>query len=407
MSIPSLSVGLHDRYTPEIRDRIVAKLQAPIDGTAYHLLTPAQLRMLAVTESPAGPILSLYLQLGPERRARTVWHSAFSSLANKAVKAIHDRRERRAVTDEFDRIESTLNQELPALGRGVAFFTCRAIHLWQQIAVSVPLPDGVYFGPRPHVRPLVRTRDEHDRFVLALLSHEHSRFFISQIRQVEEVFQVNGEHPPRSLADSVALAPGGVAVAEPVRREGRVLAEVARLVMAQFEGRHLLISGAPEMRVAVIHALPKEVRQRVGAEVAAGVHAGLAEVAAAVAPAQRAIEEREELATLDRILEAGPNGAACGERPTLHALWERRVMTLAVDDTSCKPGARCRGCNGLWEDVPNKCPICGSDAIEAVEDVVELALEQALEQRAALELVRSDAARRLMAECGPMAALLR
>jgi hypothetical protein len=36
-----------------------------------------------------------------------------------------------------------------------------------------------------------------------------------------------------------------------------------------------------------------------------------------------------------------------------------------------------------------------------------LALEQALEQRAALELVRSDAARRLMAECGPMAALLR
>jgi peptide subunit release factor 1 (eRF1) len=39
--------------------------------------------------------------------------------------------------------------------------------------------------------------------------------------------------------------------------------------------------------------------------------------------------------------------------------------------------------------------------------VVELALEQALQQRAALELVRSDEARRLMAERGAMAALLR
>jgi peptide subunit release factor 1 (eRF1) len=42
-----------------------------------------------------------------------------------------------------------------------------------------------------------------------------------------------------------------------------------------------------------------------------------------------------------------------------------------------------------------------------VEDVVELALEQALEQRAGLELVRSGAARRLMTERGPIAALLR
>jgi peptide subunit release factor 1 (eRF1) len=53
------------------------------------------------------------------------------------------------------------------------------------------------------------------------------------------------------------------------------------------------------------------------------------------------------------------------------------------------------------------CPGCGSNAVEAVEDVVEMAIEQALEQRAALELVRSGVVRRLMSERGPMAALLR
>jgi peptide chain release factor subunit 1 len=197
MSVPSVSIGVHDRYTPEIRDRIIEKLQAPIDDTAYHLLTPAHLRRLAATESADAPVLSFSLQLSPERRSRAAWRSVFASLANERVKAIPERRERRLVKEELDQSENALNEELPELGRGVAFFTCRATGLWQQIAVSVPLPDGIHFGPRPYVRPLVRTRDEHDRFVIALLSEEQSRFFISQIGQVEEVFQVKGERVRR------------------------------------------------------------------------------------------------------------------------------------------------------------------------------------------------------------------
>jgi hypothetical protein len=43
------------------------------------------------------------------------------------------------------------------------------------------LPDGARWTQRPYIRPLARTRDEHDRFVLAILSQEQSRFFISQI----------------------------------------------------------------------------------------------------------------------------------------------------------------------------------------------------------------------------------
>jgi peptide subunit release factor 1 (eRF1) len=390
MNVPSVSIGLHDRYTPAIRDRILEKLQAPIDDDAYHLLTPAHLRTLAATESSDGPVLSLYLQLGPERRSRAGWHSVFSSLADETAKTIRDRRKRRVVRDELDRIENALNEELPELGRGVAFFACRTAGLRQQIPVSVPLPDGVHLGPQPYLRPLVRTRDEHDRFVLALLSQEHSRFFISQIGQVEEVLQVRGERPPRLLAERVALAQGSVAVAEPVKREGRVLAEAARLVLAWFEGRHLLTSAPPEMRAAFVHDLPKELQQWMGGNFAVDLHAGVGEVAAAAEPA---IEAREERATLDRIFEAGPNGAAWGERRTLDALWERRVLTLAVEDTFCQPGSRCRRCESLSEQFPSECPTCGSEALEPVGDVVELALERALERRAALELVRSEAAR--------------
>lgn len=107
------------------------------------------------------------------------------------------------------------------------------------------------------------------------------------------------------------------------------------------------------------------------------------------------------------MIEASPKVSVWGIRPTLDALYQRRVMTLAVDDVFGKSGARCSECGRLLEAISDSCPGCGSNAVEAVEDVVEMAIEQALEQRAALELVRSGVARRLMGERGTMAALLR
>jgi peptide chain release factor subunit 1 len=76
MSIPSFSVSVQDRYTPEVRDRILEKLQASasaVDDTAYRMLTPAHLRALAEIDSADAPVLSLYLQLTPERRAGRAW----------------------------------------------------------------------------------------------------------------------------------------------------------------------------------------------------------------------------------------------------------------------------------------------------------------------------------------------
>jgi hypothetical protein len=279
--------------------------------------------------------------------------------------------------------------------------------LWRQIAVSVPLPDGAYVSSSPYLRPLVRTRDEHDRFALALLSQERSRFFVSQIGQVDEVFRVKGQRLRKMLTDRVPRDRNDVLVIEAIKNEARALAHVADLVLAQFEGRYLLMAGAPELRAAVTQYLPKTVQQRLGGEFSADIHAPPAEVAKAAEPAQRAIEEREEVATVQRLLDAGPDLSAWGEQPTLDALREGRVATLVIDDIFGKPGARCRNCGGLCAAPAQSCPACDSDAVEAVGDLVELAIEQALEQRAALELVRSSAARGLMASIGAMAALLR
>jgi len=410
MNTPSIAVDHRQRYTPEVRDRVLARLRSAmeaVDQTAYRLLTPAHLRALAEFHSPDAPVLSVYLQLTPERRLRAAWHTEFKGLAEATLESMGPRRKRDALKEDFDRIESALQASLPAMGRGVAFFVCRPRSLWRQLALPVPMPDRAFLRPRPYIRPLVRTRDEHDRFVLALVYQERSRFLISQIGQVQEVFDVKGERTRRDSEQKVSREHGGVDVPEPIKAEASVLAGVAEQVLAQFEARHLLIAGTPELRSAVIHALPHDAQRRVGGEFAVEAHAHPAAVAAAAEPVQRAIEEREEAATIARLLDAAPEAVAWGVPRALTALYERRVMLLAADDALCMPGARCGTCGALWDQIVSPCRLCGSSAVEPVEDVVELALEQALEQGANLEVVRSEAARQAMAARAPMAAELR
>ena len=408
MDIPALSLHPHDHYAPELRDRMLEKLHASMaEATGYRLLTPDQLRSLAEMESPEDPVLSLYLQLSPDRRIGGTWRHFFTSMADNTLKFIDDRHRRRIVEGEFDRIEEALTNELPALGRGVAFFSCEQRALWQRIALPVPLPDGAYLGTRPYVRPLVRTRDEHDRFILALLSQGISRFFVSHIGLVEEVFQVKGQSLRHVLTDRTPRDDVHAAASEARQREADILAHAAELVMTMFEGRYLLMAGSLELRTAVAARLPTEVRHRVGAEFLVETHARPAEIAAAAEPVQRAIEEREEVATVRRLLDAGPRSSAWGEQATFDALREGRVMVLVVNDTIDRPGARCPNCGSLWEEEAPACPTCGNTGVEIVGDVVEPAIEEALRQKAAIEIVRSGAAQEILSHIAPMAALLR
>jgi hypothetical protein len=240
-----------------------------------------------------------------------------------------------------------------------------------------------------------------------LLSEEISRYFVSQIGQVQEVLDIHGSNMRRMSADRGPKERHGSDVVEALSAEARILAGAAEQVMSRYEARYIVLAEAKDLRASVIHYLGKAMQQRIGDEFAVDVHARVADIAAAVEPAQRAVEEREEIGTVQALLDAGPNGAAHGMQATLAALWERRVATLVVDDMYAAPGARCRDCTALLQTPQGACPVCGSNRIDTVEDAVELAIEQTLDADGALELVRSARARRALAPIGPLAAVLR
>jgi gluconate 2-dehydrogenase alpha chain len=98
----------------------------PLFGSAYHVLTPPHLRELAAAF---------------ERRIGGAWRAYLSSVSDTMLRSIEDSRMRQGLQEEFARIEQAMEEELPVLGRGVAFFACRPLGLWRQIPVLL-LPDG-------------------------------------------------------------------------------------------------------------------------------------------------------------------------------------------------------------------------------------------------------------------------
>lgn len=407
MDFASVSLTRHDRYTPELRDKIAQALRAPSAVAGYHVLTEPLLRELAGTVSGSAPILSLYIQLTPERRVGGAWRSYLSSLSEAVLRPVHDKKVRYALQQEVAQVRRAMEDELPVLGRGAAFFSCRTAGLWRQIALPLPLPDDAHAATQPFIRPLVRARDEHDRFVIALLSEGISRYFVSQIGQVEEVLEIHGSNMRRMSTDHGPKERHGSDVIEPLSVQAKILAGAAEQVMLRYEARYMVLAEAKDLRASVIHYLGKPMQQRIGAEFAVDVHAPVADIAAAAEPPQRAIEEREEIATVQALVDAGPKGAAHGVKATFEALWQRRVAKLVVDDLYAAPGARCRACAALLQTLQGACPVCGSNSIDTVGDAVELAIEQTLDAEGALELVRSATARRALAPIGPLAAVLR
>lgn len=320
MDIPSVSITRHDRYTPELRDKIAQALRAPPAAAGYHVLTAPLLRELADTVSESAPILSLYIHLTPERRVGGAWRSYLSSLSEAVLRPVHDKKVRHALEQEVAQVSQAMESELPVLGRGAAFFSCRTAGLWRQVAVPLPLPDNAHAAAQPFIRPLVRAQDEHDRFIIALLSEEISRYFVSQIGQVQEVLEIHGSNVRRMSVNHGPKERHGNDVVEALSAEAQILAGAAEQVMSRYEARYLVLAEAKDLRTSVIHFLGKSMQQRIGDEFAVDIHARVTDIAAAAESAQRAIEEREEICTVQRLLNVGPKGAAHGMQATLAAL---------------------------------------------------------------------------------------
>lgn len=389
------------------RDALKQQVDQFVEQAPFNLLTRRRLQELATVESDDAPIISLYLDLSPRKRLKRAWAVALKSMARDALDRQPTSITAAAAGAELEKIEEMLDERIPELERGLAVFSCEPLDLWWLVPVPLRVNNRLEIGRRPFLRPLVRILDEHDQYVVVLLDKRHARLFVGQHGSIFEVLDLFEDTPPHQKQGGWSQMRFQRQHDAHVLWHASAVGQATAMLVECFSAKHLLVSGTKEVLAEYLDQLPAVATDRLGGTFSVPIDTPAKRIQEAIRPLREETEAREEEDTIHAIQEAISSGRGVwGIEATLRALVEQRVMKLVVADNYHAAGAECLHCGNISVQEEGDCNGCGN-RLAKVDDIVDVALERALEQEAGFELVRSPGALELLQGAAPIGALLR
>jgi peptide chain release factor subunit 1 len=361
---------------------------------AANTITRTSLRRLADVKAERGRVLSVFLNLDPTEFATPAARStAITSVLTQAAHRVeetegleHDERE--ALKADVERVRQALNaSDIAHNGtRAVAVYACGPADLLEVVSLRRPVESGVVLDRSPYVEPLLADADS-ERWCVVLANRRNARVFIGDGGGLEETDRI--EDDVHSQHDQ-----GGWSQARYQRgiekEKDDHLVHVADVAFDAYKRRGFdrLLIGAPDELVndlkGKLHPyLQKRIVGRLHLDVE---NSGLEDVRTAAGAAIEDWSRKCERESLDRLTEGvgrGGRGAA-GIAAVLEALNEQRVEILLVGDGFRSPGGRDRETGMLYAGDHGP----SGQELERCENIVEPAIEKAIEQSAKVIKVR-------------------
>jgi peptide chain release factor subunit 1 len=357
-------------------------------------ITRDHLRRLAEIKPKRGRVLSVILNLDPAEFATPPARStAVTSVLTQAARRIDeaaglDHDERSALKEDVERVrEALMASDLAQNGtRGVAVYACKPADLLEVVRITRPVESTVVLDRSPYLEPLVAEAHE-ERWCVLLANRRNARFFIGGGGSLAETDRVEDDvHSQHDQGGwSQARYQRGV---EKEKDDHLVHVADVAFTLYQRRGFDRLLIGAPDELVNDLKGkLHPYLRERIVGRVHLDVeNSSLDDVKS---HAGRAIEDwsrKCERESLDRLAEGvgrGGRGAA-GLASVLEALNEQRVEILLVGENLRSEGGRDPDTGMLYagDHGPDDQPL------ERVDNIVEPAIEKAIEQSAKVIKVR-------------------
>jgi peptide chain release factor subunit 1 len=370
------------------------------------MLTQERIAELEAFDGGGERVLSVYLDLDPQRQARHAYRIVLEDLA-KEIRSRLDRKERLAFEADVTRAQEWLDGNAPQ-GKGVALFSSARRQFFQAHWLPVRVQDHLAWDPAPDVAPLLEVADEYERYAVVLVEQNRARLFTVFMGAIEESAALRDEEvPPRHDQGGVSQSHfqhhHDLHVLWHLKRVAGRLAELFR--RRPFD--RLILAGPEEVTSELRPLLPDALARRVVAVAPLEASAGEREVLEKTLEIEAGVEREAEERLLQELFEtAGAGGRATrGLAPTLEALWLGEVRTLVVADGAAGGGSECPRCGRLEPGEVATCPACGS-AMRPVHDVFHRAMARAVEQAGRVEVVHGDAAWRLLEAGDGLGALL-
>jgi peptide chain release factor subunit 1 len=355
---------------------------------AANTIDRGRLRRLADVRPDRGRVLSLFLNLDPAQFGTAPARAtAITSLLTDAAHKIEayeglDHDEREWLRADLERVRSALSAGNIAENgtRAVAVYACAPEDLLEVIPLRRPVESRVCVGRRPAVDPLVAQADG-ERWVVLLANRRNARIFRGSDADVEETDRVQDD--VHSQHDQGGWSQANYERSVEKEKEDH-LTHVAEVLFSIYKRQgfdRLLIGAADELLPDVERHLHTYLRERIVGRLHLDVeNSGIEDVRAAVGEALDGYAAAQEREALDRLAEGvgrGTRGTG-GLSDVLGALNEGRVDTLLVAVGFSAPGLRDPDTGLLYAER------YAPDGIrtERLDDVVEPAVEKAIEQSA-------------------------
>ncbi len=378
----------------------------------YDLVTVDGIRNLEAMSGNGLPVVSLYLDVrSSEGRRKWQARQVLKHLIDEQKRQIAMERDskpkERAFESEAERLMNWFTMEYDGTGRSLAVFTASANGFWQAFRLPVPVRDRLVVAQRPYVQPLVMLTHEFKRFLVVLSDKQVARLFVVYMGEIQEYSELMGEFVRHHKA-------GGWSADKYQRRHDmHVLWHVKRTIEAaerlwnREQCGGLLMGGPAEAMAEVRAHLPKALTEHLAGELEVSLKASPEQVLRATLEIERATEAHVEEEQVEALLTAALGGGpgVLGLDETLAAIAQGSVMVLLAAEDFHRPGFECPHDHFMVATLLERCPLCAT-RLDPQPDIVERAMEQALEQDATIQVLRSPARQRLT-EHGQIGALLR
>jgi peptide subunit release factor 1 (eRF1) len=377
--------------------------------TKYDLFSHANLEELTKAQSDHAPVLSLYLDLNPERRMTEPPLTRFKVLVREAEQQIQLGQQTKAYRknwhQEIDQIRDWLETQHPLQGRGLALLSCLSIGLWRVFRLPLSVRDRLEVSDRPYLRPLAALLDEFESYLVVLIDARRARFFALRLGVAEEIADVENYVPPAT----------GDIVEKTGHRHETYLHRHVKSVIQRTEALWreqgfdwLMIGGTEKALAELYNQLPRALHARLAVGFRLSPKTDTAKILECILSVEREHEQRMEKQRVDQLIPTAKKGGAAvlGLEASLLAVVEERVQMLIVEEEFRPAGWACPNCQFMGATEQETCPLCGN-RLKPEPDIVELALERVLHQDGEVEILRSDETRQALEGHGHIGALLR
>jgi peptide chain release factor subunit 1 len=360
--------------------------------SARNDVTRETLRRLAGMRADRQTVLSLYLNLDPERfatpRAR---ESEADSLLDAAHREIETGKRPhqelmalRAALERAREILTGADRSWAEDAHAVALFISEPLELEQLLRLPHPLQSTTVVADEPFIAPLTELLPP-IRVCVALVDERHARILEGSPEQLEAAARVRDDVPGRQDQGGWSQARYQRSREQDIEAHLRHVARVLQELLHESPYERLLVACTETLWPRVREHLHPEVRARLHDERLAldVADAGIEEVVAATDAVLEAERNAHVEAVLAELREhvARNARAALGLEAVLLALVERRVQALLYDVGLPADGVLCTRCG--WMGVGGeRCPNDGGPVERRspiLEDAVALAVSQSAE----------------------------